>query len=61
MSLLVLSLQVQHDRIMNFAPSVGLENFHFFVIDLSSWCARIHFMGCKGILKGGVQYAYSFN
>jgi hypothetical protein len=36
MSLLVLSLQVEDDRIMNFVSPFRLENFHFFVIDLSS-------------------------
>jgi hypothetical protein len=44
---------------MNFVPFFGLENFHFSVIELSFWYARIQSMDVKsiilGILKAGEQ------
>jgi hypothetical protein len=43
-ALLVLSLQVEDDRIMNFEPLFGLEIFHFTVIELSSLDVKIQIM-----------------
>ena len=61
MSLLVLSLQVEDDRIMNLGQLLGLENFHITVIDLSSCCAKIYIMIIHGILKTGEPYAHSIS